>query len=105
MATAAYVDGVDSLSRGVEWEDALELAHRKYLDRVPTDEEKKLPSNEIKNIAIANRLRALHAIHAEIIPQIRWETEDGNVYYGVRYSATKQFYQNNGERICRLPHF
>ncbi len=99
MASAAYVDGVDFLIRGIEWEDALELALRKYWGRVPTDEEKNFPLDEVRNIAIANRLRTLHAIHAETIPQLRWETEDGNQY---RLLEDQELLEDLGELIGRI---
>lgn len=72
---------------------------RKYLGRRPTKEEKISPPIEAKNIAIASRLRALHAIHAEVIPQIKWQTEDGNIY---RLLEDQELLEDLGELIGRI---
>ncbi len=80
MASAAYAEGIDSLKKGVEWEDTIELALRNYLKRTPTDDERKSPPSEVIVDAIENRLRSLHAVHAEKLPSIQWRTDDGKSY-------------------------
>jgi len=100
MATAAYVDGIDSLKLGKEWEDTLELLFREFLQRTPTDNERKdIPESVIKS-AIEHRLRSLHAINAERLLEMTWKTKNNNNTY--RLLEDQELLDHFGETIGRI---
>ncbi|MCY9695001.1 HD domain-containing protein [Paenibacillus alginolyticus] len=80
MAAAAYVDGIDSLYSGEEWNDIVYLKLKQVTESVPTLEDIKNPPDKIKQAALEQRLRQMHAIQAEQLPFINWDNDEGKHY-------------------------
>ncbi|MCU4996573.1 ATP-binding protein [Bacillus cereus] len=80
MASAAYVDGINNLYEGTEWEDIVEFFLRKELGRIPTQQEREDISDSVLENAKATRLRELHAAHAENLTSAVWTTKEGQSY-------------------------
>jgi hypothetical protein len=72
MASAAYVDGIESVRAEPRWSDTLSLVLRRQLGRLPTDEEMAAPLDHAVNEATGQVLRELHAEHAEDLPKLTW---------------------------------
>lgn len=81
LGLAAYPGGVDELKRGLGWQDALSTHLRKHLGRIPTSEELASPPLEVEHMAIQERLRILHAEHAERLAFASWSDGRGGVEY------------------------
>ncbi|MCM3722957.1 HD domain-containing protein [Solibacillus isronensis] len=80
MASVAYINGVDDLKKGEEWEDALEYAFRQSYGRPSTIEDNKFEDNKILKIATESRLRLLHAHQAERLCFLEWKSSEGITY-------------------------
>lgn len=80
MASVAYINGVEDLKKGDEWEDALEYAFRQYYGRPSNIEDNKFEDEKLVKVAIESRLRLLHAHQAERLCFIEWESTEGITY-------------------------
>lgn len=80
MASAAYVDGPDSLKTEPRWSDTVASMLRQGNGRVPTPEEIVNPAPAVVDRAKSQILRELHAQHAEKLVAITWEDSGGNQY-------------------------
>lgn len=77
MASVAYINGVEDLKKGDEWEDALEYVFRQRYGRPSTKEDNKFEDEKLIKVAIESRLRLLHAHQAEKLCFIEWESREG----------------------------
>lgn len=80
MASAAYVDGNESLEEDPRWPDRVVFALRQKLGRSPTKEEIEQADEETMRLARGAFLRELHAEHAEALATASWSTPDGRTY-------------------------
>jgi len=80
MASAAYVDGLESLQREPRWSDTVALILRQTLRRRPTRQEICEPDHDTRRAAREQVLRELHAEHAEALATATWIGADGTQY-------------------------
>lgn len=80
LAVAAYVDGVDSLTRGERWEDALLQAVSRELGRAATHEELDEASPAARRAALAQVLRQRHAAQAAELATASLQGPEGPIW-------------------------
>jgi hypothetical protein len=99
---AAYPDGVDAMYASATWRDALSLILRRKLGRAPTLEETQAADSDIKKIATAQVLRALHAQQAERLALVSWKDFASG---SKRFLIEDEFLRDNyGGLIGRIAH-
>ncbi|WP_051865617.1 ATP-binding protein [Metabacillus indicus] len=99
MASAAYVDGVQNIFEGEEWEDIVEYSLRQELGRIPRQDERGDIPKEVLENAKATRLRELHATHAENLTSAVWTTKEGQSY---RLLEDQELLAHFGEYIGQI---
>lgn len=79
---ASYPDRLNELQRQPYWSDTLTLLLTKKLGRHPTSSELAAPDQEIRDEAIRQTLRYLHAEHAMHLLERSWKaSENGSDYF------------------------
>lgn len=81
LGLAAWPEGVGRIKEGLGWRDALSAHLRKLLGRAPTAEEMASPPWEVERAALQDRLRALHAEHAERLADAEFRDPKGGARY------------------------
>lgn len=100
MASAAYVDGLDSLRKEPRWSDVVAMVLRDTQGRAPSAEEIAAPTPEVVKAAQASVLRELHAEHAERLGKLSWKDDDGDQWL-IEDSALRTTY---GAIIGKIAH-
>jgi hypothetical protein len=80
LATAAYVNGLDELTKEPRWSDTLASVLRQTKGTEPTAEELAEPDDKVVEMVRRRILRDLHAEHAERLATVRWKDLKGNQY-------------------------
>jgi hypothetical protein len=80
MASAAYVDGADSIQQDPRWPDRVAWVLRNVNGRSPRADEVADPSPEVALAATAALLRELHAERAERLISASWSDSKGRTY-------------------------
>lgn len=81
LGLAAWPGGKAELKQSIGWRDALSAHLRKHLGRAPTSEEMASPSAEVERAALQDRLRVLHAEHAERLAAASFQDPKGGAVY------------------------
>lgn len=81
LGLAAWPEGVGKIKEGLGWRDALSAHLRKHLGRAPAAEEMASPPSEVERAAVQDRLRALHAEHAERLATAEFQDPRGGARY------------------------
>jgi predicted nucleotide-binding protein len=79
LGLAAWPGGLAEIKKGPGWQDALATSLRKHLERTAT-ESASLPP-EVEHIAVEERLRTLHAEHAERLALASWYDKERGLEY------------------------
>lgn len=93
MSLAAYPNGLEDLSKTTEWKDIVcAMWHRREVD-TPSQEQLQNPPPEIKNEAVSEALRLLHAKHADRLARLAWKSpSDSAPEYLIEDSELREFY-------------
>ena len=93
MTLLAYPNGLEELQNTSEWRDTVTAALREQGEEHLTEEQVKNPPDSVREAAISEVLRVLHAKRATELPFRTWPGVDGNApAYLIQNSELRSFY-------------
>lgn len=103
MALAAYPEGVHALRKAELWNDTVTALLKKKHGRQPTFEEIQDPPKVVRDLAVRQVLRELHAKHAERLALISWKDrhKSSSEYFLIDDPALRNTY---GPIIGKIAH-